>query len=60
MRNGSEIRRFSGCEKGSTHVEYLVLFGAIALILSVAIAAVGGPMLEYYRSIQMTVSAPAP
>jgi hypothetical protein len=44
--------------EGTLFVEYTVLVGFVGLVVAVAIAALGFPLLRLYRFVQFVVEAP--
>ncbi len=44
--------------EGSLFVEYTVLVGFVGLVVAVAIASLGFPLLRLYRFVQLVVEAP--
>jgi len=47
-------------DSGSTFVEYVVLVGFVGIVVAAAMAAVGVPLLKYFRFVQFVISAPIP
>jgi len=46
--------------RGSLLVEYAILVGLFGLVVAAAIAALGLPLLRFYRYAQLVVSGPVP
>ncbi len=44
--------------EGAVYTEYTVLLVLVALVMSVAIAALGVPFVHYFRTVQELVFAP--
>jgi Flp pilus assembly pilin Flp len=58
MRRAKQIRSLARDQRGAVYAEYTIVLVLVALVMSVALAALGVPFIHYFRSVQTMIFSP--